>query len=111
MPDTCQATASEAPSKEPRRMTDEDYIQVQGQLMLLAQAVQEMDLDGFRNRIEECQALGPILNPTEYRAAMYDGRADTLDVIREVAIAASTFKASVLRALERWTKGGVSLVR
>jgi hypothetical protein len=93
----------------PERMTDEQYQATQGQLMVLAQVVQEMDLSGFLGRIEYCHALGPMLHPTEYRDTLYDGRAETLDVIREGAIAASDFKAAVSKAVSRHRqRAGVS---
>jgi hypothetical protein len=47
-------------------MTDAEYLQTQRQLVLLAQIVDSLDLDGFLQRIGVAESVGPILNPTLY---------------------------------------------
>ena len=38
---------------EPRKMTDDEYLQIQHQLTMMAQFISDIDLEGFMARIEE----------------------------------------------------------
>jgi hypothetical protein len=51
-------------------MTDDEYELMQQQVLFLGSILVQMDLDGFLARIEHAHAVGPILDPTLYRAAM-----------------------------------------
>lgn len=88
--------ASEAP--RPATMSDEDYVQAQESIVLLARLVQCIDLPGFLARISQAEAVGPILEPTLYRAAM-----DNLEAIKRLAEALLPFqrKAMALRDVDR----------
>jgi hypothetical protein len=51
-------------------MTDAEYAATQQQLLAIAAIVSDMDLSGFLQRIERCDALGPMVDPTAYRSGM-----------------------------------------
>lgn len=52
-------------------MTDKEYIQYQQKIIQLANEIRQLNgLPDFLGRISKAEALGPILNPTLYRAGM-----------------------------------------
>jgi hypothetical protein len=64
-------------------MTDVDYIITQERLRFIADLVTTINLDGFLQRIEEAEAIGPIAHPMLYIKA-----AAKLDGIKRIAEAA-----------------------
>lgn len=72
-------------------MNDVEYRSTQNQLLIVASLVRELDLDGFLERINKAEAIGPIVDPTLYRAAMAN-----LSVIKSLASAANVFRKEVL---------------
>lgn len=77
-------------------MTDEQFETTTHQIRLLEGLVGQLDLDGYRARIAASQALGPLIHPTEFRNAAYDGRADALDRLDELAGILNKFKAKAI---------------
>lgn len=77
------------------QMTDEQYSQTQSQIILLATAVNGLDLDGFLARISQAEALAPILDPTLYRRG-----AKPLGEIKRLAMALRPFQAEIRRQVE-----------
>ncbi|MHB8928903.1 MAG: hypothetical protein ACYC9Q_14895 [Bacillota bacterium] len=45
-------------------MTDEEYLQTQQQIELLAVLILLLDLDGFLERIRHAEAMVPMVDPT-----------------------------------------------
>lgn len=82
----------ETPQTNPKDslMSDAEYSRTKVQLIVCIQTVSRMDLDGFLDRIRECETLGPILEPTLYRAG-----ADRLAEVRRAAEALRRFQAEV----------------
>ena len=81
----------------PEWMTDEDYLQAQEHLLLLAGMIQLLDLEGFLDRIERADNVGWFRDPTLWRDAH-----DDLYALRDLAMAALSFKktAAELKAKE-----------
>lgn len=50
-------------------MTNEEYIQTQLQLQALTTILLSMNLEGFLDRIEIADTMGPMLDPTLYNKA------------------------------------------
>lgn len=76
-------------------MTDEEYIQTQHQIILLAQFANDLDLDGFLNRISLAETLAPILDPTLY---LRGGK--KLHQIKLLALALQPFREEIRRQLK-----------
>ncbi len=55
-------------------MTNEEYIQTQLQLQALTTILLSMNLEGFLDRIEIADTMGPILDPTLYKKSGTDFR-------------------------------------
>lgn len=55
-------------------MTNEEYMQTQLQLQALTTILLSMNLEGFLDRIEIADTMGPILDPTLYKKAGADFR-------------------------------------
>ena len=77
-----------------RTITEEEYLEVQGQLTLLATAVREMPLAAFLAAIGKAETLGPIKNPTLFIQASAQ-----LAQVKALAIAALPLQREVLRQL------------
>jgi hypothetical protein len=75
-------------------MTDAEYLQTQRQLVLLAQIVDSLDLDGFLRRIEVAESVGPILNPT-----LYTEGAENLLKVKGLARACKVFQDEVRKQM------------
>lgn len=78
-------------------MTDAEYMLTQERLFLVAKMVSNMDLDGFLQRINHAEALGPVLDPTLFMRG-----ATRLDAIKRLARAAKELQkaASALAQTE-----------
>ena len=63
-------------------MDSDDYKMTQEMLLMLARQVRLLDLSAFLQAIDRAETLGPILDPTLYRASLYDGN---LERIKELA--------------------------
>jgi hypothetical protein len=77
-------------------MTKDEYLQTQTQLTLIAGLVAEMPLAAFISRAESAEAIGPILHPSEYKAA-----GEQLIAILAIARAARDFQTVVLNQRAR----------
>ena len=75
-------------------ITEGEYLEVQGQLTLLATAVREMPLAAFLAAIGKAETLGPIKNPTLFIQASAQ-----LAQVKALAIAALPLQREVLRQL------------
>lgn len=73
-------------------MTNDQYLAVQTQLQVLAGLVADMPLEDFLERIHLAEAVGPMLDPTLYRAAHRN-----LEAINGLAVALMGFKKTVLK--------------
>ena len=70
-------------------ITDEQYLNTQTQLTLIAGLAQDMDLNGFLARINDSHSIAPILDPTLYRAGM-----KRLELIADLARAMQKVKTA-----------------
>ncbi len=68
-------------------MDNDQYLEVQQQLVSLARIVREMPLGAFVNKIARAEALGPIVDPTLYRQTM-----DTVQILGRLASALLLFQ-------------------
>lgn len=68
-------------------MTKEEYLDTQNKLLLFSEQLEGLDLDEFINRIEQAEAIAPMLNPTLYREG-----APRLRIIRRIADSAREVK-------------------
>lgn len=68
-------------------ITEEDYIQTQQQIVLLAWMVKDMPLDAFLAAISLADSVGPLVDPTLYREAHLK-----MDAVREAAEALRGFQ-------------------
>lgn len=75
-------------------LSDEAYLTLQMQLTTLAGLVREMPLSEFIERINKAESVGPILDPTLYRAA-----AKKLETVKDLAQALTSFQR-VARKME-----------
>lgn len=71
-------------------MTDEEYMVLQSQLFLLARLVRPMKVGAFLRRIARAETVGPIFDPTAYRAAEAK-----LEIIKELACGLAAFQRSL----------------
>ena len=74
-------------------MTNEEYLQAQHTLTMMAEILKGVDLTAFINRINRAEAIGPILDPTLYRDSM-----ERVSALKETAQAARGFQ----KASEDW---------
>ncbi len=75
---------------------EEQYITTQHQLVTLAGLVKDFPLLEFINAANRVESLGPLLDPTLYRAA-----ADKLSDVKALAEALLPFKKEVVRQLNK----------
>lgn len=75
-------------------MNEEEYINVQQNLILLGQLIGTMDLDGFVAWINRAETIGPIADPTTYRQAQ-----KRLGEVKRLAEAAQVFQREAQRQL------------
>ncbi len=75
-------------------MTDEEYGETQRQVVMVSVLVNNMDLEGFLERISLAHSAGPILNPTLYRDAM-----DNISKIESLANALRSFQGKAAEVL------------
>ena len=78
--------------EEESNLTEQEYKETQQALILLAQAVSELDLPAFLDKISYAHAAAPIFDPTLYSKA-----ADKLRDVERLAAAANQFRKEVLR--------------
>ncbi|HBE80362.1 MAG TPA: hypothetical protein DDW65_21650 [Firmicutes bacterium] len=79
---------------EKKAMSDTDYKYTQHQLIIIANALNQLELDLFLERIEQAEALGPLINPTLYRKG-----AEKLEQVKTIALAAKSLKEVFVKAL------------
>ena len=79
-------------------MKKEEYQQTQTQLLEIMHTVSSMDLNGFVNATNRAESVGPILNPTLYRAGQ-----ENLEIVKRMAVALREFKAVLPSGPERIT--------
>lgn len=73
-------------------MKQQDYLQCQCQLRVLATVIKDMPLKEFLFAIDRADTLGPIVDPTLYKHGMR-----ALDHVHDLADAARTFQVAVRR--------------
>ncbi len=76
-------------------MTNEEYLQTQQKVGLLAGMLVELDLDAFLARIEKAETIGPFTDPTLYREAC-----EKLALVKGHARALSRARGEILRLNE-----------
>ena len=74
-------------------MTDAEYAVVQEQLLAVSGVLWGLDLQGFLARIEHCETLAPVLDPTLYICG-----ARKLERIKRLAVAAREMQRVVEEA-------------
>jgi hypothetical protein len=81
-------------------MDDRRYQETQSWLVVMASLVAVLDLDGFLQRIERAETLGPILSPTLYVQA-----SGKLDNAKRLAQAAKVLQDEVKRQAREGQSG------
>jgi len=76
-------------------MDNEEYLNTQYLLVLQAQLINQLDLDGFLAAIEHAEAVAPIINPT-----LFIQGAGKLEEVKSLAQAAKLFQAEARRQIE-----------
>jgi hypothetical protein len=76
-------------------MDDWRYADTQHWLLIVANMVAGLDLDGFLQRIEQSEAAGPVLDPTLY--ALASGK---LAKVKRLAEAAKVLRDEFIRQME-----------
>jgi hypothetical protein len=74
------------------QMTNAEYLSLQSRLLLVADLIRVMDLDGFLARIELAHLAGPFLEPTLYAKTQ-----DYLKAVELLARAARAFKSEAVK--------------
>lgn len=70
-------------------ISDDEYSTIQHQITLIGALLEELDLNGFLERISHTHAAAPILDPTLYRRG-----ADRLHAIEDLARACAKVQAA-----------------
>ena len=70
-------------------MTNEKYTETQKKILELMSIVRELDLEDFIDSIHRAEAVGPMIDPTMYRAG-----SQNLQMIKELAEGLQKFKES-----------------
>jgi pyridoxal biosynthesis lyase PdxS len=81
------------------KMSNESYIALQQKLMFIAGALAVADLDKFLERIDRCETVAPITDPTLYREGM-----EKLALIKRVAKALNGAKKECAEVFEELAK-------
>ena len=76
-------------------MTDAEYIETRQQLLLLANVVSQMDLNGLLECISHTQTVGPILDPT-----LFIRGSKKLSAVKRIAQGAQQFQKAIAEAKE-----------
>jgi hypothetical protein len=76
-------------------MNNEEYLEIQKQVVLMANLVKDMLLKEFIELADKADAIGPILDPTLWR----DGH-ESLDIIRHLARGLMKFQDEAVKLLE-----------
>ncbi|HBR33658.1 MAG TPA: hypothetical protein DD734_03425 [Firmicutes bacterium] len=79
-------------------MTNEEYYETHNKLMIIAQAVLQLDLDEFLTRITNAEAIGPMVDPTFYKETA--GKMKQTRIIAEAARAFQSTATNVLNKLK-----------
>ena len=67
-------------------MDNEEYKMTQEMLLMLARQVRLLKLGEFLRAIDRAETLGPSLDPTLYRASLYDGNLERIKRLAEGAV-------------------------
>lgn len=70
-------------------MTDAEYVLTQERLFLVSRMIANMDLDGFLERLNRAEVLGPVLDPT-----LFIQGATRFDAIKRIARAAKELQVA-----------------
>lgn len=76
-------------------MTNEEYLQVQETVMACAGIIRLLDIRGFLARIDRCEAVAPIVDPTLYKEGMC-----SLEKIKRHAEGALAFQRAIRGCVE-----------
>ena len=79
-------------------ITEQDYIQVQQQILFCAKIVVDMPLAEFLQKIDVCESLAPIVDPTLFRQGQ-----DKLQLIKELARGLQQFHKVAVKIKDRIT--------
>lgn len=77
-------------------MTNEEYLQTQHAILMVAAVAQDLPLAAFIERAEAADALGPILDPT-----LYLSQGQNLESVLTIARALLPFQSAVLATTQR----------
>ena len=72
------------------KISEEDYVQTQSQIILLAKLVRDLPLAAFLDRIQRCESVAPIFNPSLYMRGT-----KKLDLIKQMAEGLCAFQRSI----------------
>jgi hypothetical protein len=67
--------------------SDEEYIQIQQQLVIFGQLLMNIDVEGFIERAERADAIAPVIDPTLWMRGH-----ERLDALKDLAHGAMKFK-------------------
>lgn len=81
-------------------MTNEEYKYTQDLLMHYSILISQLELDDFIDRISKAEAVGPVLDPTGYKAAILK-----LEGIKEIAIKARSLKTTMDVHIKHFQEG------
>ena len=73
-------------------MDDAEYIQTQQQLLCLAGIVKDLPIDEFLRKINICESVSPLIDPTLYMKG-----ADKLTFIKRIAESARDFQRNIIK--------------
>lgn len=71
-------------------MTDEEYLQAQTTIALVAQMTVDLDLDAFIDRANRAESIAPILDPT-----LWIRGGKKLEAVKDLAIGLRKFQRAV----------------
>ncbi|MGE5482479.1 MAG: hypothetical protein ACM3VX_06185, partial [Bacteroidota bacterium] len=80
--------AAPAHGRRKRAVNDVQYELTLQRLMMCAELLVTLDLDGFLGRIEACEAVGPLMDSTRWMELSAKGATDALRKVKNVARAA-----------------------
>lgn len=72
------------------KISNEDYTTVQHQIITMARLVRDLPLAAFLNRIQSCESVTPIFNPSLYMRG-----AKKLELVKQMAEGLLEFQKSI----------------
>jgi hypothetical protein len=77
-------------ARDDEDISSEDYTQTQSQIILLGKLVRDLPLVAFLNKIQRCESVAPLFNPSLYMRGT-----KKLDLIKQMAEGLLEFQRSI----------------